>query len=265
MSVFVDAHNHLHDARFGGLQDEVARECERAGVIASVVNGTSPDDWDSVTELAQRYSWILPSYGAHPWYIDRLRDGWFEELKTRLCSRPSAIGEIGIDHWKEGLDRELQETVFAQQLRLATQLNLPASIHGLKAWGRLLDLLRLHDVPRRGFLLHSYSGPRELVAPFVELGAYFSCAPSFLSPTRAKQLAVFREVPLHRLLPETDAPDQAPPRELNHFHLSDRDGNALNHPASIAAVYRGLSGLLSIDESRLSEALRDNFARLFAL
>lgn len=263
MSRFIDAHNHLQDARFGSRRDEAISECARIGLVGSVVNGTSPLDWGAVTELADRYTWIVPSYGVHPWYIDRLQKGWLDELRGLLGTRPSAVGEIGIDHWKEGLDRDQQEHVFVSQLKLATELNRPASIHGLKAWPRLLELLREHGTPKAGFLLHSYSGPVDLVGPFAELGAYFSCAPAFLSPPRAKKLEVFKAVPIERLLPETDAPDQGLPSQLDTFHFTGGDGAPLNHPASIAVVYRGLAELLGMVELEIARTFEENFTRLF--
>ena len=82
-----------------------------------------------------------------------------------LDAHSAAVGEIGLDRWKEGLNYEGQEDVFVTQLRIAAERNLPASIHCLKAWGRILELLQEGPVPERGFLLHSYGGPTEMVQP----------------------------------------------------------------------------------------------------
>ena len=265
MPRYVDAHSHLHDIRFGVRRDEALAACERIGVVANVVNGTSCHDWSAVTDLADRFKWIIPSYGVHPWYVNSIQEGWLEKLKGCLLARPSAVGEIGIDHWKEGIDREIQESVFIQQLKLASELNRPASIHGLKAWGRLLELLRAHGVPKAGFLLHSYSGPSELVAPFAELGAFFSCAPAFFAPSRVKKLEVFRKVPIDRILPETDAPDQRLPEAPGVVELRGPDGQLLNHPTSISDVYRGFAALLHLDDALLSETLERNFFTLFGV
>jgi TatD DNase family protein len=260
---YVDAHNHLHDKRFGAYHEEAIAQCEEVGVVASVVNGTSPEDWSCVAELAKRYQWILPSYGVHPWYVDRAQDGWLTTLRNLLSSRPSVIGEIGIDHWKVGLDRELQERVFIEQLKLAIELNLPASIHGLKAWGRLLELLQTHGAPKRGFLLHSYSGPAELIQPFVELGAFFSCPPALFDPSRARRLEIFRSIPQERILPETDAPDQGLSAEDDSAAWRDSDGKPLNNPSSMVVVYRGLSALLNVPGQELCERFERSFRSLF--
>jgi len=259
---FVDAHNHLQDSRLNQVREGVLAECVAIGVVRSVVNGTNPCDWSDVTRLADIHPWIVPSYGVHPWYLENLPSTWRDDLLSALNARPSAVGEIGIDHWKERIDRSLQEEIFVEQLAIARDRNLPVTIHGLKAWDRLLQLLTTHKPPQVGFLLHSYSGPAHLVAPFIRLGAYFSCAPSFFAQSRAKKLAVFSSIPLDRLLPETDAPDQAPPRELDGYNL-ELDNSYINHPGNIQVVYTGLSDLFGVPLDVVSTQFEDNFERLF--
>ncbi len=126
-------------------------------------------------------------------------------------------------------------------------------------------MLRAHGAPEAGFLLHSYSGPRELVGAFAELGGYFSVAPAFFAPQRAKKLEVFRHIPLERILPETDAPDQGPTPEMDLY--PDDEGRALgvNHPGNIQMVYTGTAHLLGISREEVTERMRDNFTRLFGV
>jgi TatD DNase family protein len=245
-----------------GVRDEVAAACMSLGITHSVVNGTSPADWPEVTRLAEGHDWIVPSYGVHPWYLGGLPETWKPQLLAALDARPSALGEIGIDFWREGIDRSLQERIFLEQLEVARDRDLPVSIHGLKAWDRLLQLLTTHGAPSAGFLLHSYSGPEHLIDPFVRLGGYFSCAPAFFATARAKKLAVFAKVPRERLLPETDAPDQGPPRELDRYGLSFEQ-SPINHPGSICMVYEGLSALVGVPIEILMEQFEQNFTRLF--
>jgi TatD DNase family protein len=258
---FVDAHNHLQDERLSSIVDEVIAECERIGVQRAVVNGTHPRDWPRVAALAERCSWVVPSFGVHPWYIDDLPADHLSTLSRYLDRFPFAIGEIGIDHWKEGLDRTRQEEVFLSQLSIAQERKLPVTIHGLKAWGRLLELLRAHGAPSKGFLLHSYSGPRELVGPFVELGGYFSVAPAFFAPQRVKKLEVFRHISLERILAESDAPDQGPSPDRDLYHAAGSIG--LNHPGNIQMVYSRLADVIGISEDEMVERMQANFSRLF--
>lgn len=229
-----------------------------------VVNGTREADWPQVLALAQQHPIVLPSFGYHPWYVGELTDQWLGELQRHLDAVPAAVGEIGLDRWMENPDVPVQEELFRAQLRVAAARNLPVSIHCLKAWGRLDEILREETLPRRGFLLHSYGGPAEMVAGFVKLGAYFSLSGYFAHERKAKQREAFKQVPSDRLLLETDAPDMMPPNEWNNHPLTDpATGQPLNHPANLAAVYRFAAGLLSLEPAQLAGQVEQNFLRLF--
>jgi TatD DNase family protein len=174
------------------------------------------------------------------------------------------VGEIGIDGWKKEFDSATQEDIFTRQLALAAELERPVSIHGLRKWGRLLELIKKNPRPRCGFLLHSYGGPKEMIAEFAKLGAYFSCPGFFLSPGREMKLAVFRDVPSDRLLLETDAPDQKLPEHLDSYKLvSAVDGTRINHPATIAQVYEGVAALRGVTLDYLAQSVERNFYALF--
>jgi TatD DNase family protein len=259
----IDSHNHLQDERLAAVRDTAIAECVRIGVRHAVVNGTHPRDWPRVAELATRHSWLLPSYGVHPWYTDDLPSDYLETLTRYLDQPGSVIGEIGIDHWTEGLDRGRQEEVFLAQLALARERTVPVTIHGLKAWGRLLELLHSYGAPSRGFLLHSYSGPQEMVRAFVDLGAYFSVCPAFFSPQRSKTLELFRHIPLDRILPETDAPDQGPSPEMDLYEVITQGERRVNHPGNIQIVYSGLAELLGLTIVEVEARMEENFVRLF--
>lgn len=261
---FYDAHNHLQDERFGGRQAELMEICRGAGIVRMVVCGSCEADWAAVLELARAHSEVLPSFGYHPWYVHQRTPRWQEELTRFLDAAPAAVGEIGLDRWKPGLAYEGQEEVFVAQLRLAAERNLPVSIHCLQAWGRLFDLLRSGPRPERGFLLHSYGGPRELVQPLAELGAYFSLPGYFAHERRQRRREVFRHVPVERLLIETDAPDQALPESRAAFRLTDNQtGRPLNHPANLGAVYAFAAELRGEPLEHLTAQVAANFERLF--
>ena len=261
---FYDAHNHLQDDRFGGRQDQLLGECAAGGIRRLVVNGACEADWPQVLALARRHPLVLPSFGYHPWYLHERSANWLEELRRFLAAVPSAVGEIGLDRWKPGLPYESQEEVFLAQLQLAADRDLPVSIHCLQAWGRLLELLRDHPRPRRGFLLHSFGGPAELIPPLARLGAYFSFPGYYLHPRKLRQRETFRRVPPDRLLLETDAPDQPLPEDKNLHPLKDAAGKPLNHPANLTAVYSGLADFLNEAPEPLAARVAENFARLFS-
>ena len=262
---FYDAHNHLQDERFGGTQAALLAAAVRGGVARMVVNGSCEADWPAVLALARAHREVLPSFGYHPWYVGERSAEWLANLRRLLDAGPAGIGEIGLDRWKPGLEYAGQEEVFVAQLRLAAERDLPASIHCLQAWGRLEELLRDNPRPTRGFLLHSYGGSREMVAPLAKLGAYFSFPGYFAHERKVRQREAFKHVPPERLLIETDAPDQLLPDALNANPLTDaRGGKALNHPANLGAVYRCVAELLDESEEKLAVRVEENFRRLFA-
>lgn len=262
---FYDAHNHLQDERFGGRQEDLIVECRRAGVACMVVNGSCEEDWPHVAALARRHpGFVIPSFGCHPWYVHQRSSGWQTNLARYLDETPGAVvGEIGLDRWKEGLNLPEQEEVFLWQLRLAAERNLPASLHCLQAWGRLLELLRSRPRPRCGFLLHSYGGSRELIAPLAALGARFSFPGYYAQERKVRQRETFRHIPLDRLLIETDAPDQLLPATLNAHPFSTAAGAPLNHPANLGAIYHFAADWLGLAFETLSAQVEANFHQLF--
>ena len=184
-------------------------------------------------------------------------------LKKFLDSVPSAVGEIGLDRWKQDLSYDGQEEALLAQLHLAAERNLPMSIHCLQAWGRLHELLRDQPRPACGFVLHSFGGPAEMIPALVKLGAYFSFPGYFLHERKTRQRETFKVVPPDRLLVETDAPDQLLPEDKNLHTLVGVDGKPLNHPANLAAVYSGLAEILGETVGSLALRVEANFQKVF--
>ena len=260
-----DAHNHLQDERFAGRQDTLIAEARAAGVTRMVVNGSCAEDWPAVAELAQRHpGLVIPSFGLHPWYVPERKDDWREQLSRRLDTPGAVVGEIGLDRWKPGLPWDDQEECFIFQMDEAANRNLPASIHCLQAWGRLVELLEEFPRPACGFVLHSYGGSADLIDRLAPLGAYFSLPGYFAHERKAKQRDVFRHVPPDRLLIETDAPDQLlPEHRQTHALLDAASGKPLHHPANLGAIYAFAAEVLGEEVSALAARVERNFQRLF--
>ena len=144
---FYDAHNHLQDERFGGRQSDLMAACVKSGVRRMVVNGSRVADWPHVLALARQHPQVIPSFGCHPWHLSEREADWQASLARFLDEIPSGVGEIGLDRWKPGLPYDGQEEVFVAQLRLAAERAIPASIHCLRAWGRLEQLLASNPRP----------------------------------------------------------------------------------------------------------------------
>lgn len=280
-----DAHNHLHDDRFGGRQTDLVTACREAGVVRMVVNGSCEADWPAVAELAARYpDLVIPAFGLHPWYVHERSAEWRDRLEECLDRTPgSTVGEVGLDRWildrppgaRAGLSPGLasrsaapieeQRGVFEEQLSVAARRGLAVSIHCLQAWGALHEVLRVNRRPACGFLLHSYGGPQEMILPLARLGAYFGFPGYFLHARKTRQREVFLAVPADRLVVETDAPDQRLPGEWVPAgrELHGADGGELNHPANLDRVLAGLARVLGESETELSARCERNFGALF--
>jgi TatD DNase family protein len=260
----IDAHNHLHDARLAPQRERIMETLAPLGLECAVVNGTRESDWPAVSALATEHSWVRPSYGLHPWHIRERSAHSLYTLAALLDADPAAaVGEIGLDRWIEGHDLADQREVFRAQLALAAARDRAVTIHCLRAWGPLWEILRREPLPARGFLLHAYGGPWEMTRGFLDRGGYFSFNAYFLHERKAAQRDVFHRLPANRLLVETDAPDLAPPPERNAHPLSDAEGRAINHPANLSLAYRALAEIRNVPLETLVAQVRENFGRLF--
>jgi len=259
-----DAHNHLQDERLKSVRADAVRRLRIAGLKNMVVNGTQEKDWLDVLTLAREHSQIIPAIGLHPWFIAQRSGDWQKKLVRLLDEQPGCgVGEIGLDRWIEGFDPKLQEEIFVYQLRLADERNLPVSIHCLRAWGPLLEVLRREWRTGRGFLLHSYGGSAELIKPLTDLGGYFSISGYFAQERKVKAREIFKEVPLDRLLVETDAPDMLPPQPLIAEALNGPDGERANHPVNLPNIYQFAADLRGLPLATFAGRMEQNFKRLF--
>ena len=227
---YYDAHCHLQDRRLKPFLPEIVDAISRSNIKLISVCGSEEKDWQDVAELSKKYNWI---------------------------------GEIGLDTWIKGYDIELQEAVFVRQLKIAAERNIPASIHCVKAWDRLVKILKTNPLPRCGFLIHSYGGLKNYIKPLYELGAYFSFPGYYANEKKVEQRESFKEIPIERLLIETDAPDQLPPDFLNKHPLFDENRKRpLNHPLNLIPIYEFTAQLLGLH--KLHEIVEENFLRLFS-
>lgn len=273
-----DAHQHLHFDQLTPHRAAIVRDLAAAGVKGFVVNGTNEEEWPVVAALAREHQGIVPSFGIHPWDCGDRSPDWEKKLRAALVANPAAgVGEIGLDRWLLELKPddprvaglriaplEEQAEVFAAQFALAAELNRAPSIHCVQAWGALSDMLKKSKLPARGFLIHGYAGPAEMMPNFTELGAYYSFNIQLLEPRHAKRLDNFRHVPGKRLLVETDAPTKPPAGALNRFPLPPAaDGSAVNHPANIVVAYEQLAKVRSVPLETLATQVEQNFRRLF--
>jgi TatD DNase family protein len=258
-----DAHCHYQFAEVPYAAVELARS---EGVGLAVINGSSPVDWPDVAALAARDPRNLPSFGLHPWDVPTAPAGWLAELRRVLVAHPGAgVGEMGLDRWVQGFDPVAQEAAFRAQLALAVELDRPLTIHCVRAIGPLMDLLRATELPRRGFLLHSWNGPVELVPELARLGGFFSFSAHHLPARKADLRVQFAAaIPRERILVETDAPALCPaPEHRVHELPPSAEGVEQNHPANLLRNLAELARTMGVTPEEAAALTRANFARLF--
>lgn len=251
-----DSHCHLQDERIAPEIQGFLDRAASAGIRMFVCCGSAEADWDAVAAMSARPG-VIACYGLHPWYIRERTPAWREALAARLRSDPrAAVGEIGLDHAIPDRDEADQMRVFVEQLHLAAELGRPASIHCRKAWGAILPALQ-GSRPPAGFVIHSYSGSRELIGPLAGLGGFFSFSGTvtWSRNRRAHEAAV--AVPADRLLIETDSPDLPPAPENGSAQVT------VNEPANLPRVLRAIAALRGMDPGELAAVTWANTTRLF--
>lgn len=206
-----DSHAHYGDHAFDGDRDAVLRGLADGGVCAAVTIGTDVPSSREALRLARQYSnqGVYAAVGIHPEEAGSLTDYWEEEL-GRLLEEPEvvALGEIGLDyHYDDMAPKEVQRSLFERQLLLAKKKGRPVLVHDRDAHGDTLELLHRH---RPFGVVHCFSGSVEMMRAVVALGMYIGIGGAVTFKNARVPLEVAREVPLDRLLLETDAPYMAP-------------------------------------------------------
>lgn len=257
--VLHDAHLHLQDERL----PPAVRDQPVAGLASQLVNGTGPADWAAVEALADTPATRrLKAYGVHPWKVDPLPPDWLARLRGYLASGAVSVGEIGLDRWVEPRDEAVQARVLLAQLQLAREYGLPPTLHCLRAWGPLLELLERSGPLPRGFLVHAAAAPPEVLRRLVRLGGFFSFSAYAADPRRQRLREAIAACPAERLLIETDAPDMAPPAAACAYPLQAQ-GRALHHPAEIRTAYALVASLRGSELAAVAEQVARNHQRLF--
>ncbi len=237
--MLIDTHCHLDAAEFDGDRAQVAAAAREAGVRWLVVPAIGADNFDTVARLAASQQGCAYALGIHPMYVDRAGDDDLRLLRQRLEAAIAdpllvAVGEIGLDFFVPGLDRERQERFFVAQLALAREFDLPVLLHVRRSQDVTLKHLRRVRPPAG--IAHAFNGSTQQARGFLDLdfALGFGGAMTF---ERARQIRrLVRELPEHAHVLETDAPDIAP---------AWRNGsrNAPTELPRIAEVFAGLREL----------------------
>src|SRR5882762_3595559 len=214
--MFIDSHAHIDGPEYDADRDEVIQRARDAGVRAMLTVGTGDPHsgaLERAIQLAEDHADIFAAIGTHP-HDARLFDDRAEERIKRLIKESTQViawGEIGLDYHYDNSPRDVQRQVFRRQLRLAREAGLPVIIHTREAEDDTIEILRSEwsDPGRRG-IMHCFSGSLHLAEAALSLGFLISFA-GVLTFKKADELRdVARQVPLERLLIETDCPYLTP-------------------------------------------------------
>lgn len=252
-----DTHCHLQDPRYGSGLSTVLSRSRAAGVQRWVCVGTAEGDWEAVLELAACEPGVIPALGLHPWFAGEAAPGWERRLEPLLRDSGATVGECGLDFVLPGADTAAQERVLRLQWRLALSLDRPLTLHCRKGFHRLAALAREEGTPRRGAVVHAWSGSPEQLLELQDLGFHFGFGCSLAHPDNRRGPACARAARLDRLHLETDSPDLAP------RFLPDWPAEGLNEPAHLPLALEAMARFRELPAPILAAQLAANAERVF--
>jgi TatD DNase family protein len=254
----VDTHAHLDADEFDADRDEVIARAHDAGVTTIITVGTGVDSGKRSIGLAEQYPGILVAIGIHPHAASTATEADIDGI-ARLAEHEKvvAIGEIGLDFYRDYSPRDSQLQVLQWQLDLAARLDLPVAIHCRQAHGEMLAILhdwtaRHPERPAPG-VIHCFMGDIETARRYLEMGFYLSLGGYITYPVNRNAHDVMRFIPAERLMVETDCPLLTPQR-----YRGQR-----NEPSYVRYTAEELSVIRGIPLETLARETTENASRLF--
>jgi TatD DNase family protein len=265
VNFLADSHCHLDYRLFDADREEVIQRSREAGVTRILNPGIDLASSRDAVSLAGRHPHIYAAVGVHPndaggWKSDTIAA--LREL-AKSSSKVVAIGEIGLDYYRNQSDPVLQRRIFREQLELAGDLGLPVIIHSRQAIREVISTLTTwrYELGRAGSplldqpgVLHAFEGDFETALQAIDMNFFLGVGGPITFRNGQEKQALFSALPLHALLLETDAPFLAP-----HPHRGER-----NEPAYVRWVAESLATLTNTTFSNLAKITSNNAARLFA-
>ncbi len=253
--MLIDSHAHLDFSQFRDDRDAAVRRALEADVTAIINVGTDWASSERSVELAARYPAIYAAVGVHPHDAGTLSADVLKRLGELAAEeKVVAIGEIGLDFYRDLSPRDRQRQAFRQQIRLAVELGLPLVIHDRDAHAETLRILREEEAGRVGGVLHCFSGDLDMAREGIALGFLIAFGGPITYGGKKKQDIAGR-IPLEKILIETDCPFLTPVP-----HRGQR-----NEPAYVRHVAEKLARLRGISFEEAAAATTANAAGLFGL
>ncbi|MDP4553385.1 TatD family hydrolase [Alkalihalobacillus macyae] len=251
-----DTHTHLNVEQFSEDQKEVIERAQAAGVSKMVVVGFDRETIIQAMALVKEYDFLYAAVGWHPVDAIDMKDEdleWIEQLAEH--PKVVAIGEMGLDyHWDKS-PHDIQKDVFRRQIQLAKKVNLPIIIHNREATRDVIDVLKEENAAEVGGIMHCFAGTVEEANECLDMNFYISLGGPVTFKNAKLPKEVAKEIPIDRLLIETDCPFLAP-----HPNRGKR-----NEPSYVKLVAEQIADLKEMDYEELAERTTENAMNLFGI
>jgi len=253
----IDTHNHLDCPDFEQDRAAVLQRSRELGVERQVLLGVFRENWEDVWALVENEPDLYAALGLHPIYLARHRPEHLTALREwlqRLAGHPKlcAVGEIGLDYYLEDLDRDGQQAIFEEQLRIAIDFELPVLLHVRRAHAAMIATLKRYKPKRQG-IVHAFAGSREEAREYLKLGFRLGLGGAPTWPQANRLRKVVPEIPLESIVLETDSPDMAPAMYPG----------VRNSPEHLPEICVALAELKGISPEELASASTRNAMELF--
>jgi TatD DNase family protein len=254
--MYFDTHAHLDDEQFAEDQETVIKRAQEAGVELIVNAGCSDSTFGHMEKLMYKYDFIYGAVGVHPHEAQDLNAESLAEL-YKLAQRPRivAVGEIGLDYHYDFSPRATQQKVFRKMIQMAREVQLPIIIHDREAHEDVLRIVKEEKASEVGGVFHCYSGSWSLAKEIMQLGFYIALGGVVTFKNARKAVEVAREMPLERLLIETDCPYLTP----------EPYRGKRNEPVYVVKVAEKIAEIKGLSVEEVAQATLVNGKRLFKI
>lgn len=249
----IDSHAHYDDESFNDDREEVLKQITENGVIGIMNCACSYESLNTTDKLTKEHDYIYGALGIHPENAYEFKDDTLDEIKEYIKKNDKivAIGEIGLDYyWDENPSKEVQKEAFRKQMNLAKELDMPVVIHDREAHMDTLEIMK--EFPEVKGVVHCFSGSKEFAMECIKLGYYIGFTGVVTFKNAKKIVEVAKEVPLDRILVETDCPYMAPEPNRGKRNKSDY----------IEYIIKKIADIKEIDPYEANLKFNENFLRL---
>jgi TatD DNase family protein len=252
----VDSHAHLDFKQFDRDREQVLHRARDIGVKLILNIGFDLQSSRESVKLAEKYSFIYAVVGIHPHDAAKVPADYLLELeKLTRHPRVVALGEMGLDFYRDRSPRTVQRKVFREQLRLAKRVNLPVVIHDRDAHQEIMEIMEEEGLPEKGGVMHCFSGDLGLARQALKMGLYISIAGPVTYSRNERLCQVAAWVPANKLLVETDSPFLTP------VPLRGKR----NEPCNVAFTAEKIAELRGVPPEEIGRLCLENTKNLFSI